>query len=433
MQNNPTTPKKSTLEQNITGSVTPENRVKVISTKNVVETEHPVYKTKILVVTGNEPELDYAGIAKSKISEITKILPINIPRSLVAILFMIVVIPIIFSPGIFMPDFSIAGGDASMSQLKFPETIFRNLNFDNRDILKAQLDTLVASYERKLAILDCDCNLAQLLKSRIKIAQAIWENASDDLFLDFMMAQISDIKTKPYFSHSNPCFSRDHSKINTHFSSLGKWAQDADQMDFERQVAEFMTKYPEIFEKANFDRLENVNAVITQAVAENAYVIKEAIEVKEIKTIAVEKKAVKKHKRRARHNKSAAKPKTEKAAESKTSDVSTNAPAPAPVEAAPAPVAVEPAPAPEAPAPAPAEPKKEEPKKAKDSKKDKKAKAEAPAAPAQAPDANAMPPAPDTMPAPADAMTPADPTMPAPPAEPVKTDAKGAKKPAKIK
>ncbi len=427
MQNNSMTPGKSTLEHNIKGSVTPDIRTKTLSTKNTVETEHPVYKTKILVVTGNEPELDYAGIAKSKISEITKILPINIPRSLVAILFIIVVIPIIFSPGIFIPDFSIAGGDASMSQLKFPETIFRNLNFDNRGILKAQLDALVSSYERKLAILDCDCDLAKLLKSRVKIAQAIWENASDDLFLDFMMAQISDIKTKPYFSHSNPCFTYDRKKINTRFSALGKWASDTDQMDFERQIAEFMAKYPEIFEKANFDRLENINSVIAQAVNENAFVAAE------IKAVVVEKKAVKKHKKRYRRNRSA-KPKVEKAVENKASEVSTSTAAP--VDAAAAPAAVE-APA----APAPVEVKKEEPKKAKDAKKDKKAKASAPAAPAPAPeptpaptpDASVMPPAPDAnMPAP-DAMTPVDPTMPAPPAEPVKADDKGAKKPAKIK
>ncbi len=397
------------------------------SVKHTVDTNHPVYKTKILVVNPIQTETDYLDAAKTKISKITEILPLSIPRSIVAILFTLIVIPVIFSPGIFMPDFlAAAGGGASVTQFRFPEAVFKNLNFDNRDILKPQIDHLISSYNKRLKHYCPESEISKLIASRIITAEYIWMNATDDLFLDYMMAQIASVKIKPYFSYA-----RDR-KTPSRVASLGRWATETERIDYERKLAEFMQKYPDVYEKANFDRLEKINDLITEAVMTHTYIVNET------KTVVIETekkpaKKVKKYRRKAKAKKSepkkeagaskseekAAAPKEEKPAEQPAA-AAEPVPAPAP---APEP-AVTPAPEP-APAPA-AEPEKpkEDPKnksKAKP-KQDKKAgRADNKATPAPAPAPEPAPAAAEPLPAPApapDAQPPADTNAMTPPPAP---------------
>ncbi|OQA80747.1 MAG: hypothetical protein BWY32_00800 [bacterium ADurb.Bin243] len=390
-------------------------------TSHTVDTNHPVYKTKILVVNPIHTETDYMDAAKTKISKITEILPLSIPRSIVAILFTLIVIPVIFSPGIFMPDFlAAAGGGASVTQFRFPEAVFKNLNFDNRDILKSQIDHLISSYNKRLKHYCPESEISKLIASRIITAEYIWMNATDDLFLDYMMAQIASVKIKPYFSYA-----RDR-RTPSRVASLGRWASETERIDYERKLAEFMQKYPDVYEKANFDRLEKINDLITEAVMTHTYIVNET------KTVVIETekkpvKKVKKYRRKAKAKKS--EPKKETGA-SKTEEKAAAPKEEKPVEQPAAAAEPAPAPAPEpavtpAPAPAPAaepEKPKEEPKnksKAKP-KQDKKAgRADSKATPAPAPEPAPAPAAAEALPAPApDAQPPADPNAMTPPPAP---------------
>ena len=388
------------------------------TTKHTVETNHPVYKTKILVVNSIRNEIDYPGEIKARIARITQILPVNIPRSLIAILFTLIIVPVIFSPGIFIPDFlAAAGGGVTVSQFKFPETVFKNLNFDNRDILKSQIDHLITSYNNRLKHYNPESEISKLIASRIITAEYIWMNATDDLFLDYMMAQISNIKIKPYFGYA-----RD-SRTPNRTASLGRWAVETERIDYDKKLVKFMQKYPEIYENANFDRLEKISGLITEAVMTHTYIVNET------KTVFVEEKKpvkkVKKSRRKSNSKKRAVKKNNETAKASAKSNTAKeeNTPVPANNETAvtnPAPVST-PAPAPEAevtPAPAPEPvpvpetapaPKEEAKHKAKAKpKEDKKAERIATPAPepTQSPEAPAdpgnmvPPPAPEPMPEP---------------------------------
>lgn len=414
-QTNPVTG-KSTFEKTAAIDHIETRKAGVKTINHTVETSHPIYKTKILVVNSIRNEVDYIGEAKSKIAKITEILPVNIPRSLVAILFALIVIPVIFSPGIFVPDFLAAAGGVSVSQFRFPEAVFKNLNFDNRDILKAQIDHLMTSYNKRLRLYCPESEIAKLLASRINTAEYIWMNSTDDLFHDFMMAQIANVKIKPYFSYTR------NRKTPNRVSALGRWATEIERADYDKNFAEFMRKYPDVYEKANFDRLERISNLITEAVMTHTYIVNEA------KTVFVEEKEpvkkVKKYRRKAKSKKSAPKkqsgeakpaaPKEEKAADAAPAPEPAVTPAPEPAPApAPAPEPVV-TPAPE-PAPAPAaEPEK--PKvdpKNKSKKQDKKAGRVSTPAPAPTP-APEPAPAPDAAPADPNAMTPPPAPEPAP-------------------
>ncbi len=306
---------RSILEKNKeTGLIGSKLKIETIKTGNgkadaietgvektgTIETGHPVYNTKILVVHSLRGDNGFNDGIKSKIAEITKILPVNIPRSIVAILFTLIIIPILFSPGIFMPDFLAAAGGVSISQFRFPEAVFKNLNFDSRDILEAQIKHLTASYSKRLVHYQPESEIARLIASRIQTAEYIWMNATDDLFFDYMMAQIANVKIKPYFGYTR------NGKTPNRVSSLGRWADETERIDYERKLAKFMKKYPEIYEKANFDRLERINDLIIEAVLTHTYIIKE------VETVIVKsKKAVKKSK------KSHAKNKTRKSSKNK--------------------------------------------------------------------------------------------------------------------
>jgi len=282
----------SILEKNEGGNITERQTINLPIENHTIKTNHPIYKTKILVVNSKHNEIDHLSAIKSKINQITEILPINIPRSLVAILFTLIVIPILFSPGIFMPDFLAAAGGVSISQFRFPEAVFKNLNFDSRDILDAQIKHLTASYSKRLAHYHPESEIARLITSRIQTAEYIWMNATDDLFFDYMMAQIANVKIKPYFGYTR------NGRTPNRVSSLGRWADETERIDYERKLAKFMEKYPEIYEKANFDRLERINDLIIEAVLTHMYIVKEA------KTLIVkEKKAVHKSKKSRAKNK----------------------------------------------------------------------------------------------------------------------------------
>jgi len=400
------TVKKGTTEgASVTcGNITASGR----AANHTVETDHPVYKTKILVVNSIRDEIDYPGLIKSKIAKITQILPVNIPRSIVAILFTLIIVPVIFSPGIFIPDFlAAAGGGVTVSQFKFPEAIFKNLNFDNRDVLKSQIDCLIKSYNNRLKHYHPQSEISKLIASRIATAEYIWMNATDDLFFDYMMAQIANIKVKPYFGYAR------NSRTPNRTAALGRWAVETERADYEKKLVKYMQKYPEIYEKANFDRLEKISDLITEAVITHTYIVNEA------KTIFAEEKKpakkVKKSRRKSSSKRSAVKKdnkKSESPAKLKTNEEE-NAPAPANNENAPdmTPVA-EPAPVPEpAPAPAPEQDAKNKAKaKPKQDKKAGRVETTIPApepapettpveAPADAGDA-ALPPAPEPMPEP---------------------------------
>ncbi len=407
--------KKSTFEQTAAGIGSSEAHGGN-TTKHTVETNHPVYKTKILVVNSIRNEIDYPGEIKSQIARITQILPVNIPRSLIAILFTLIIVPVIFSPGIFMPDFlAAAGGGVTVSQFKFPEAVFKNLNFDNRDILKSQIDHLITSYNKRLKHYCPESEISKLIASRIITAEYIWMNATDDLFFDYMMAQIANIKIKPYFGYAR------NSRTPNRTASLGRWAVETERIDYEKKLVKFMQKYPEIYEKANFDRLEKISDLITEAVMTHTYIVNET------KTVIVEYKKpvkkVKKSRRKSSSKRSAVKKDNESAKSSAkeenasapaktetavTEPVPAPAPAPAPEpepEMTPAP-APEPVPAPEA-APAPKEdPKNKAKAKPKQDKKAGRVTTPAPAAPAPA----------ETAPAPAEA--PANPGDMVPPPAP---------------
>ena len=410
-QTNPVTG-KSTFEKTAAIDHIETTKAGVKPINHTVETNHPVYKTKILVVNSIRSEVDYIGEAKSKIAKITEILPVNIPRSLVAILFALIVIPVIFSPGIFVPDFLAAAGGVSVSQFRFPEAVFKNLNFDNRDILKAQIDHLITSYNKRLRLYCPESEIAKLLASRINTAEYIWMNSTDDLFHDFMMAQIANVKIKPYFSYAR------RGKTPNRVAALGRWATEIERADYDKNFAEFMRRYPDVYEKANFDRLERISNLLTEAVMTHTYIVNEC------KTVFVEEKEpvkkAKKYRRRAKSKKSAPKkesgeakpaaPKEEKAADAAPAPAPEPAPAPAP---APEPV-VTPAPEPPpAPAAEPEKPKADPKNKSK--KQDKKAGRVTTPAPAPAPapapeapaDPNAMTPPPAPEPAPEAPATPA--------------------------
>ncbi|MEZ7892282.1 MAG: hypothetical protein QMC67_11095 [Candidatus Wallbacteria bacterium] len=375
---------------------------KATAHRSVTISEHPVYKTRILVVKGDEEIFDYAGAIKSKLSEITKILPVNIPSSLIALIFAMVIIPVVMTPGIFRPDFLSAAGDTAISQLRFPETIFKNIEFSDRDTFNAQMTELISKYNSRLSVIPKDTELYKLIESRLKTAQAIFENVEDDMFFDVMLAKYGVPKIKPYFSYSR------HGKVNTRAASLGKWAVDDANNYHEKKLEEFNKKLPAVLEKANAEREDKVNAFISAAVAENLYIMQETETIKTIEVTKAETKKAKKHyhKKRKAAKKAAVK-KDAPAAEVKAPEMT-----PAPAAEMPAP-AVTPAPAPEPekvtpPAPAPeapkAEPKKDDAKKVKKDKKKEAKKAEAPkaeaapAAPAPAP-AVSMP-APTEVPAP---------------------------------
>jgi|GEM_PF-3949413 len=421
---------------------------KTTISKETISTEHPVYKTKILVVNGVREEVDYVNIAKTKLSAITNILPIHIPRSLVAILFTFIVIPVLFSPGIFAPDFLAASSNATYSVYKFPEAIFKNLNFDSRDLLKNQIDRLSESYSKRLVNLSPESETAKVIMSRMLTAEYIWQNATDDMFLDFMKAQIINVKIKPYFSYTR------HGNVANRVATLGRWASEIEKKEYEKALAAFMEKYPEIYERANFDRVENISNLLNEAIVNNTYIPceyvqtvnvsseKHAASVKKVKKHRKHKAVKKAKKEEAKKSEPAKEVKKEEKSSSNTPEVIA-APAPAPAEAmpappAPAPAAVEPVPAPApapaevtpAPAPAPEKPKEEPKNKVKPAKKEKRAAApkkiedkpvEVNAAPAEvtpAPVPESAPAPVEAAPAPADPNVSAQPPLPAPaPAE----------------
>jgi len=246
---------------------------------------------------------------------------------LAAIIFALVLVPVMF-PGIFIPQALIAGTPA---QLALPEDVFNNLKFENREAFEAQINQLIASYERKLAAVAPDSEIAKVFNSRIKTAQALLASVTDDMFVGNMVKQATRVPAaKPYFGYSvyghahrccaqscqtgcnNGCHCRCHAahKITrTRVDNLGRWASRTEKEAADQNIAEYVYAFPAVIAAHNEGRAAKIDETMKAAIEENKYVpnFEPAVSDKEIKETKEIKKAARKHKKFNRKHRKARK------------------------------------------------------------------------------------------------------------------------------
>lgn len=208
-----------------------------------------------------------------------------------AVILALVLVPVMF-PGIFIPQAIIAGTPAALA---VSDDVFNNLKFENRAAFEAQVRVLIASYEKKLAVVPGDSELARVLTSRIKTAQAILDSATDDMFLDRMVGRASRVPAvKPYFGYSDyghvhhccECKAEcqkecachcgchhTHKYTRTRAANLGLWAVKAEKEAYDQDVQKCIAAgTPAVSEDANASRVAKIDETVRAAIEANRYV-----------------------------------------------------------------------------------------------------------------------------------------------------------------